>query len=326
MNSDWISCLKTNPVTTLLSSGDIALSLYTQRDLLDNGGQDVTILRGLPEVRLLTRKQKPDGSWGNNGKLNPSVPGENYVLLETYRNLRVLIHVYGLTRDCREIENAANYIFCLQTPQGDIRGIIGNQYMPYYHGAILELLIHAGYADDPRVVKGLDWLLSMRQDDGGWIVPTQAIPSKLRTDEFWSGTPVEPDRSLPHSHMATGMAIRAFAAHPGYRSRHEIITAGHCLKSRLLHTDKYNDRRGENYWLKFQYPYWWTSLVSALDVLSLIGFSRDDPDINRGILWFIENQQADGLWPTAYDKGCLAHKNRLWVGLAVCRVLRRLFS
>lgn len=325
MHSDWISYLKINPVSTLLSAGDPAFSLFTRRDLLDIDRQDVRVLWDLPEVRLLIKKQKPDGSWGINAKINPSLPGENYALLETFRNLRVLICVYGFTCESREIENAANFVFSLQTTRGDIRGIIGNQYMPYYHGAILELLINAGYADDPRVVKGLEWLLSMRQDDGGWIVPTQAIPTKQRTDEFWSGIPVEPDRTLPHSHLATGMAIRAFAAHPDYRYRQEIIKAGRCLKERLLHPDKYNDRRGENYWLKFQYPFWWTSLVSALDALSLLGFSWDDPDIHRGITWFIENQQPDGLWPTGYEKGRLSHRNRLWVGLAVCRVLRRIF-
>jgi hypothetical protein len=39
------------------------------------------------------------------------------------------------------IAKAAEYIFSNQMYEGDIRGILGNQYMPYYHGAILELLI-----------------------------------------------------------------------------------------------------------------------------------------------------------------------------------------
>ena len=54
--------------------------------------------------------------------------------------------------------------------------------MPDHHGAILELLIKAGFGDDPRVEHGLEWLPSMRQADGGWIVPAQAVPAKEKTD------------------------------------------------------------------------------------------------------------------------------------------------
>ena len=92
--------------------------------------------------------------------------------METYRNLRTLVEVYGFTRDHSTMREAAQFVFSCQTKEGDIRGILGNQYMPYYHGAILELLVKAGFGDDPRLIFGLDWLLSMRQDDGGWIVPT----------------------------------------------------------------------------------------------------------------------------------------------------------
>jgi hypothetical protein len=36
---------------------------------------------------------------------------------------------------------------------------------------ILKLLIQAGYHDDPRIQKGFQWLLSMRQSDQGWTIP-----------------------------------------------------------------------------------------------------------------------------------------------------------
>ncbi len=276
-----------------------------------------------PEVEKLVAAQQVDGSWKYGGRDEPSVPGQNYKLLETYRNLRILVAMFGLDRSHPCIKKAAGYIFNCQKPEGDIRGIIGNQYMPYYHAAILELLIRAGFENDQRLIAGLDWLLTMRQDDGGWIVPVQAIPPKERTTRFWVEEPVKPDRSLPHSHMATGMVLRALAAHPDYRHRPEVQDAGRCLKSRFFEADRYNDRKGANYWLKFQYPFWWTNLVSALDILSLQGFSTDDTDIVRGLEWFIDHQQSDGLWPTGYDKGRRSITNRMWVGLAVCRIFHR---
>jgi hypothetical protein len=231
--------------------------------------------------------------------------------------------MYGVHRDHPTLRKAAAYLFSCQTPEGDIRGILGNQYMPYYHGAILELLIKAGYADDPRVGKGLAWLLAMRQDDGGWLVPAQTVPPKQKTGAFWLGDPLPPDRSKPHAHLATGMALRAFAAHPAYRRHPEVIAAGGALKSRLFRPDKYNDRRASSYWLKFQYPFWWTSLLTALDTLSYLGFGREDRDVATGLDWFLSNQAADGLWETGYGSGKGSQQNRCWVGLAVCRVLKR---
>jgi hypothetical protein len=122
------------------------------------------------------------------------------------------------------------------------------------------------------------------------------------------------------------MVMRAFAAHEVYRTRSEVKTAGLCLKNRLLEPDWYNDRRAVHYWFKFQFPFWWTSLVSALDTLSRLKFRWDDPDIHRALDWFAIRQQSDGLWPTGYDKGRKSRSNQLWVGLAVCRILRRFYS
>ena len=146
---------------------------------------------------------------------------------------------------------------------------------------------------------------------------------KKKTAAFWLGAPLSPDRSRPHAHLATGMALRAFAAHPAYRRRPEVLRAGTALKSRFFRPDKYNDRKATSYWEKFQYPFWWTNLLTALDTLSWLGFDRDDPDIAKGLDWFLTHQEEDGLWDTGYGSGSRAAENRHWTGLAVCRVLKR---
>jgi hypothetical protein len=195
--------------------------------------------------------------------------------------------------------------------------------MPYYHGAILELLVKAGYAQDKRTEKGLQWLLTMRQLDGGWIIPIQLVPAREKSARLWSGSPIQPDRSRPHSHLATGMVLRAFAAHPDYRQKPQVCSAGERLKERLFQADKYNDRKGSSYWLKFQFPFWWPNLLTALDTLSNLGFDRNDQHIARGLSWFVENKSEDGLWEDGYGSGKGAEGMRRWVGLAICRVLRQ---
>lgn len=325
MTDFWKSNLSIDPLPVLLGGGDPALAYFTCRDLLDRQVEPVESLWELPEAQELFDSQQVDGSWHYPPKGTDPRTGANYDLLQTYRTLGRLVELHGLRREHPAIAKCAEYIFSCQTAEGDIRGILGNQYMPYYHGAILTPLIKAGYADDPRVQKGLDWLLSMRQEDGGWIVPAQVVPSKQKTSRFWRGPALPPDRSLPSSHLATDMALRPFAVHSTYHSRLEILNAARLLKGRLLQPDRYNDRRGADYWLKFSFPFWWHSLVATLDSLSLLGFDKDD-DIARGLLWFLDNQQDDGLWETRYDKGKEAQRLRRWVGLAICRVLKRFFK
>jgi hypothetical protein len=179
----------------------------------------------------------------------------------------------------------------------------------------------------------------MRQDDGGWLIPAQALPVAAKTDELWRAAPVVAGPALPSSHMAAGMALRAFAVHPVHRDLPAVRAAADLLKSRFFSADRDNDRRARPHWTKLQYPFWWNNLLTAPDSLSLLGYPAGDADVARGLGWFVENQQGDGLWrtgcrqtertgyrqakhpePTSREMARMA-----WVGLAVCRVFRRLY-
>lgn len=312
-----------DPVPALLDAGDIALAYFVRRDLLGEPVGPASVLWGLPEPQRLLRKQQADGSWRYPGGNPESTPGSNYAVLETFRSLGVLVEKFGFDRSHLAVRVAAEYLFSCQTAEGDMRGILSNQHMPYYHAAILELLIKAGYAEDARVLRGLEWLLAMRQADGGWIVPVQAVPSKERTRDLWPGRAIPPDRARPFSHLATGMVLRAFAAHPAYRRHPAALAAASLLKGRFFLADKYHDRQAPAYWLKFQYPFWWANLLTGLDTLARMGFQAADEDVRRGLNWFVANQGPDGLWEHGYGAGKGAHALRLWVALALCRVFGR---
>ena len=325
----WAGPLRYDPLPALLASEHEAVRHFARRDLLREDPGPVDTLWTLPVVQGILRKQQEDGSWHYPGRNRQVYTETNYDLLETFRQIAILIDKYGLDLRHPSVERAASYLFGCQTAEGDIRGILGTQYMPYYHGVILELLIKAGCGDDPRVRRGMEWLLSMRQDDGGWLIPMQAVPAKEKTREVWSAPPVSPDRSRPFSHLATGMALRPFAAHPRYRQLEPVTLAARRLKSRFLKPDKYNDRKAARYWLKFQYPFWWTNLLTGLNTLSLLGFGPDDLDVQRALQWFADNQQVGGLWKTSYEQARRPEpsgKEREamhWVTLAICRVLVR---
>ncbi len=332
--ANWRKQLKFDPLPPLLSSGNEALQYFAGRDLLGEQVGPVTRLWQLPEAQRILRKQQADGSWPRPGEQKH--PAINYHLIETWRHFRFLVEQYGFTRENPQAQKAAEFLFACQTEEGDIRGMLANQYATYYTGAIMSLLIQAGYEDDPRIEKGFQWLLTMRQNDGGWTVPiiTHKFDGKTMyrlTSQY--AEPVEPDRSKPFLHNCTGMVLRAFAVHPNYRNSEAARSAAHLLKSRFFQPDSYTSYQAASYWVRFQYPFWWNNLVAALDSVSLIGLSKDDERIEHALNWLRDHQEEDGLWKVSYAKPqekeketAKAREMKLWVSFAICRIFRRLYK
>jgi hypothetical protein len=288
---------------------------------------DPGALAGLPAVGRIARRQQPDGRFRYPGGGRPHLRAiEDYDQLETYAVLLELVGKYGLTMEHPTIARAAEFLFSRQAPAGDFRGIYGSQYTPNYSAAILALLVEAGITEDPRVDRAFHWLLAMRQDDGGWAIPLRTSPLGTRYLEAMAlEAPIEPDRTRPASHLITGIVLRAFAAHPDWRRRPEAVAAGELLATRLFQRDAYPDRGGPEYWTKLAYPFRWTDVLSTLDVLSLLGIGRIQPEVANAVRWLIAQQQPDGTWRCGYahSKDPSVH---LWVTFAACRTLARLLG
>ncbi|MBN1584508.1 MAG: hypothetical protein JXA89_27630 [Anaerolineae bacterium] len=331
---NWRKQFKFDPLPPLLSCGDQALAYWVRRDLLEENVGPVQCLWTLPEALKILKKQLPDGSWPRVGA--EKHPAVNYPLIETWRQFRYLVEQYGFTREHPQAQKAVGLLFSCQTQEGDIRGFLANQYATYYTGAIMSLLIQAGYADDSRIERGFQWLLAMRQDDQGWTIPIlthkldRATQYRL-TSEY--AEPLEPDRSKSFSHNWTGMVLRAFAVHPHYCHSQAARVAAHLLKSRFFQPDCYTSYQAASYWVRFDYPFWWNNLVTALDSLSLMGFSGHDEQIELALKWLVDHQEESGLWQVSYAKPyeereatAQVRKTQFWVSLAICRVFKRLFE
>ena len=330
--SKWRNKLGIDPVEPLLSSKYEAVRYLAVRDLLGGPVDPIQTLWELPEPRRLLRRQLEDGSWRYPGRYPEKYPDVNYSLLETFKRLRVLVGKYELDKSHPVISRAAEYMFSCQTEEGDIRGIYANQYHPHYDGLFLELLVKAGYQDDPRVERCLRWLLSVRMEDGGWAhsLLTQGLSWDEQTIATSGGAPTIPfERSDPSSNNVTGMTLRAFACHPEYMHTAEARAVGELLATRFFKPNVYSSYKAADNWVRFQYPFWWNNLVMALDSLSMIGFTRDHPRVMEALHWLIEHQSEDGLWENSYRRSAKkidterAREARHWVTLAICRVLKR---
>lgn len=333
--TEWLDRLQYDPIAPLLSSGGEVLRWHVARDFLRERAEPARHVWAQPEVTKLLRRQEADGSFKWSGKRLDVYPDHHYPLLETWKQFRYLIDQYAMSKRHPACERAAEFLFGCQTEAGDIRGMIGNQYATYYTGAILGLLIKAGYGKDPRVTRGFEWLLTMRQDDGGWTIPI--LTGEFGRDDVHRLTaeytePFEPVRSRPFSHNWTGMVLRAFAAHPRRRRSKPARVAAELLKTRFFEPDRYGSYKSADYWVRFQYPFWWNHLVAALDSLSRICVEDDDPDIARGLAWLIAKQQPSGLWRCTYERkkkyspSPKTRESELWITLAICRILQRYYG
>jgi hypothetical protein len=243
-----------------------------------------------------------------------------YDQIETFRQIGLLIEEFGFTKDHPAITRAAEFLLSFQSVEGDIRGIYGNQYTTTYTPAIVELLLKAGYDEsDTRIDRCLKWLISARQEDGGWAIPVRTQGINIFEVNSLEET-VEPDRGKPFSHLATGMALRALAASKKYRKSAEARGAALLLMSRFFKRDVYGDRNTVLYWLSFSYPYWFTDLMTSLDSLARLGFSTTEPKIAEAIAWFVERQSPDG---TFSELKLLRNRDKelyLWITLQLARI------
>ena len=316
--------LRVDPTSLLALSNNAAIAFFARRDLLGSGGEPAGVLWDLPQARRVLARQSRNGSWRYPGGKRSIRSQENYDQLETFRQLGILVEKFGFTRQHSSIERAVGYLLSFQTDEGDLRGIYGNQYATTYVGAILELLIKAGYVDDPRIANALGWLLAMRQSDGGWAIPvrTVGVPFPEFVDIERHPEPLAPDRSKPSSHLVTGMVLRAFAAHSAWLDTIEVRKAAQLLATCLYKRDTYTDRGEVSYWERVSFPFWFTDIVSSLDTLSRLGFGPEIPTISAARARLRELQRADG----TFALKLLRAKDKdlpWWICLAVCRILKR---
>ncbi len=312
----------------LLRCGDTRIVRFTRRDLLDEESIPVEELWSLESARQILRKQLPSGCWRYpNARAKEASPLQDYDQLETYRRLGQLVEQFGFNKAHPAVERTAEFLFEKQTAGGDFRGIYGRQYTPNYSAGIVELLVKAGYGGDARIEKAFRWLVSIRQEDGGWAIPLRTSKKQFRSrathNAIRSLETMEPDLTKPSSAMVTGVVLRAFVVDESRRRSFVARKAAELLPPKFFKRDAYIDRGTPEYWESVTFPFWFTDIVSALDSLSLL---RPTPlfndSVSDALLWLLNRQSQSGLFELRLLKtgdSMLSY----WESLAVCRILRR---
>jgi hypothetical protein len=320
VNEGSRSRLAVDPIPLLLASKSEAVRFFARRDLLGERKGDERSLWELPAARKLIETQRPDGSWKNPAR---KANQRAYDTLQTNRTLGDLVEKCAMDKRHPVVRSAVDFIYSSQSDDGDIRGIYGSQYSPNYTASMTEIAIKAGFASDRRVGKALDWLFSVRQDDGGW-----AIPIRTRKVSFYDSmkldSPIQPDKSKRFSHLVTGIVLRAFAAHPRWRENDEVRRAGALLVGRFFRSDAYVDRHASSYWECASFPFVWTDILSSLDTVSWLGTVRSEPNVRKDLDWLASKQKPSGYLGTKLLAYAREPDIDDWIVLAASRVFARL--
>ena len=336
--SGWRARLASDPIPRLLREGTPSVLARVRRDLIDDSEAPTAHeIASYREVQAVLRKMEKDGSFA------PRVPekgmgsGTFAVCLATVRALDRLadlgLRVEGDGSATPQLHKMADVILASQTSDGGIADLalaetpkVRSKIVAlHFHGWAISALCRAGFESDPRVEKGFQLLLSLRQDDGGWA---------------WRGVRTA-SAARPSSHLVTGMVLRAFASSAQRCTSREARRAAELLATRFLQPDRYEDRKAASYWEILTEPRFYTDVLDALDTITSIGLGKENSGVRTAEAYLRSRQSSDGLWypgapvkgevPTARSAGKAAGKDKdkdvaeaIWLTLRVLVVLRRI--
>ena len=207
--------------------------------------------------------------------------------------------------------------------------------MPHYNAFALRDLLQFEMDDDPRTKNLTSWLLSMQRDDGGWNIPymqdLRYLPQyrHMKASAFWeliNGDERPPYDSseykdTPSCIWTTMMVVRALSWSKELAFGKEARRGADFFLDRFFrknhHTSFYHS---EENWTSLKYPTSQGSGLTALDILTYIGYGPDDERMEKPIRWLLSCRSKDGLWHRARRP----HPEKdLWITETAITILRR---
>ena len=184
-----------------------------------------------------------------------------------------------------QMENGA---FCWRRLGG--RGKVEEE--PCLTGNMLRTMLVFGYADDPRVSKGLNWFPEFQFDDGGWNCdypsynPTHS--SFMSTIEpLWAYSEVPRSRWTRRMKNSIERGAEFLLAHRVYKSHHDWRPVQLRGMTKVF---------GDDIVMKFHFPmYYYYDALHGLRVLTKLGY-QDDERISDAVHLLFSKMTPEGRW------------------------------
>jgi hypothetical protein len=294
--------LASDPIPRLLREGSPSVLARIRRDLIDDSeAPALPEIWAYPEVKATVKKMDKNGSYAPKAP-DKALGGPRFAaalstlrMVDRLADLGVRVDLEGNSasdsppvKPPAELKKSVDFLLSSQESDGGIADLAladtpkGRAKMVALHfqGWAMSALCRLGFETDPRVEKGLQFLLERRQDDGGWA---------------WRGVRTD-SAARPSSHLVTGMVLRAFASAVSRRGSREARRAAELLATRFLQPDRYPDRKAPGYWEVLTEPRFYTDVLDALDTVTAIGLGKENSGVRTAEAYLRSRQSPDGLW------------------------------
>lgn len=328
--------LKADPTDWLLEEENPSVRYFTLTDVLNKASNDKEVQKAkaaimhVGVVPQILAKQKPRGHWG---------VAEDFYIRSKYKGTvwtLIILAELGADGTDSRIKRACEFILAhsqdlesggfshlgSETGGGGLHDII----LPCLTGNMIYSLIRFGYLDDPRVQRGIDWIVKyQRFDDGEGETP--------------KGWPYGRGRCFErHScHMGAVKALKALAEIPANRRSSRVKEAIHNGAEHMLkhhiHKRSHNlSRVSKTGWLQLSFPLMWnTDVLEILGVLTKLGYR--DERMREAVDLVISKQDSQGRWilEDTYNRRFLANmeqkgKPSKWVTLNAVKMLKGFYG
>jgi hypothetical protein len=218
-------------------------------------------------ARAILDHQLEGGYWHNYVFLNwPKYVSTAYITM-------MLVDL-GLTAQNPKVKMGLDRLLKKVSEPGDGGFGFGRSGHFCWTGNFARTFINAGYGDDARVRRALDWIVDAQKEDGGW----NCFPPETGTLDCWEG-------------------LSAFAAFPRARwtrrIKRSVERGAEFYLERRLHREG-----GKRYapWFRFHYPaHYYYDLLVGLEVMTSLGYS-DDRRLGPAVSLLKKKRRPDGRW------------------------------
>jgi hypothetical protein len=274
--TDWKSVLKADPTDWLLEEDNPSVRYFTIVDLLGksrNNAEVVTARQSIMTngaVPAILGRQEVEGYWG--------IPQDFYVRAKykgTVWNIITLAEL-GADGNDERIHRAGEFILnnAQDRQSGGFAYSSGEdssgdhaKVVPCLTGNMIFSLIRFGFLEDPRVQKGIDWIVKyQRFDDGEGIAPKGWLYDRYK--QCWGKHTCT---------MGVVKTLKALAEIPPEK-RSEAVSntiehgAEYLLKHHLFKQSHNPALVTKEDWVHFGFPLWNTDALEMLGILTRLGY------------------------------------------------------
>ncbi len=198
-----------------------------------------------------------------------------------------------------------------------------NEFYPDVDDTCMALMVLAqarGAGSDPdreaAIARGLDWMLGMQNDDGGW-----ASFDRGNDKDWLTHVPFADHNAMidPSTADITSRVLESLSTLGGWDASHPVVQRAIGFLKRDQSTDgAWYGRWGVNY----IYGTW-----QVLRGLGAIGEKMDAVYVRRAVRWFTDHQNADGGWgesiasyddPSQRGRGASTPSQTAWAIMGLC--------